>query len=252
MDNRKLKITLILLCIIVATFIIIFNLKQSTSLNQSNFIKNSNVSPRTQNDSANPNSKFVIPNSLLLNIPFTPQAPTANWDQLHNEACEEANSLMAGAYFKGMRDTTLKPEYVESEITKLTDWQKEHQGYYLDQTSEEVATMINSVYSLKTKLLNNFSAGDLKQELAAGHLVLISENGRLLGNPNYKSPGPLHHMLLIKGFDKMGFITNDSGTKRGLNYAYDFSTIYNAAGDWDHSSNNIDTAKKIAIVVWKE
>src|SRR3954467_10835183 len=40
----------------------------------------------------------ALPRTLLLKVPFTPQAPTANWDELHNEACEEASSLMAGLY----------------------------------------------------------------------------------------------------------------------------------------------------------
>ena len=29
-----------------------------------------------------------IPDKFLLQVPFTPQAPTANWDEMHNEACE--------------------------------------------------------------------------------------------------------------------------------------------------------------------
>ena len=43
----------------------------------------------------------VVPSELHLRVPFTPQAPTANWDELHNEACEEASVLMAAAYFNG-------------------------------------------------------------------------------------------------------------------------------------------------------
>ena len=81
--------------------------------------------------------------------------------------------------------------------------------------------------------------------------VIISEYGRALGNPYYKSPGPIHHMLVIKGYGKDSFITNDSGTKRGLNYPYSFNVLYNAAGDWDQQKGTVDTNVKIAIVVWK-
>jgi hypothetical protein len=203
------------------------------------------------------------PKSVLLPVPFTPQAPTANWDELHNEACEEASAIMAAEYYKdtmtpsssppqeGEKVGVLPPDFVEDEITNLTKWQQENFGYYLDATSAETALMIEKVYDLKTKLIENFSADDLKKELAQNHLVLISEYGRALGNPYYKRPGPIHHMLVIKGYNSAGFVTNDPGTKRGLNYFYDFKTLYNAAADWDHAKTNIDSTKKIAIIVWK-
>src|ERR1043166_5721644 len=54
-----------------------------------------------------------LPASLLLPVPFTPQAPYANWDQLHNEACEEASSLMAGAYFAGNRNDLIPASETE-------------------------------------------------------------------------------------------------------------------------------------------
>ncbi len=187
--------------------------------------------------------------SLVLSIPFTPQAPTANWDELHNEACEEASAIMANAYFSGRRESTLPAAYVETEISKLTDWQKQNFGYNLNTTGEETAKMIEAVYGLKTRIISNFTFDQIKQELEQNHVVIIPEQGRLLGNPNYRQPGPVYHMLIIKGYDKAGVITNDSGTRRGLNYPYAFATIYSAAGNWDHSSNSVDGSKKIAIIV---
>src|SRR5688572_5442442 len=60
-----------------------------------------NTKPSSGSDSQNPVADPALPKTLLLKVPFTPQAPTANWDELHNEACEEASSLMAAAYFNG-------------------------------------------------------------------------------------------------------------------------------------------------------
>ena len=189
------------------------------------------------------------PKVLLLPVPMTAQAPSGNWDQLHNEACEEANAIMADAYFTSHGN--LDPKYVESEITKLTDWQDQNFGYHLDTTAAETAKMIEQVYGLKTNLVNNFTADDLKQALLKNQLIIISENGRLLNNPNYKRPGPIHHMLLVKGYNAAVFITNDSGTKRGLNYFYTFDTLKTAAADWDHDTNTVNENKKVAIVVGK-
>ena len=196
-----------------------------------------------------PNSKIVIPKSLLLPVPFTPQAPTANWDELHNEACEEAVAIMAHEYFSGNTAATLAPSLVETEISKITDWFTKRFGYYLDTTSNETAEMIRELYDLNTELITNFSEDTIKEALAQNKLVLISFNGRLLGNPNYKSPGPIHHMLLIKGYNKEGYVTNDPGTRNGRGYTYDFETLFNASADWDHSIKTVDLNKKIAIIV---
>ncbi|MCL5774814.1 MAG: C39 family peptidase [Patescibacteria group bacterium] len=193
-----------------------------------------------------------LPTTVYWPAPFTPQAPTANWDVLHNEACEEASAIMANAYFSSSSETSLAPELVEEKIGQLTAWQDGVFGYHLDTTSAETARMMEKVYGLKTKLVENFTQEDIKRALAEGKLVAISENGRLLKNPYYKSPGPIHHMLLLKGYDSSGaFITNDSGTKRGLNYPYDFQTIYAAAADWDHTTSTVDENKKIAIEIWR-
>jgi peptidase C39-like protein len=193
----------------------------------------------------------ALPKTVALKVPFTPQAPTANWDQLHNEACEEASALMAGAYFGGNTDPTLTAEYAEREISKLVAWEEQNFGYHLDTTAAETAKMIEQVYGLKTRLVPDFNENDFKGELAQGHLVLVSTDGRLLGNPNYKRPGPPHHMLVVKGYNGGGIVTNDPGTKNGRNYTYDFGTINSAAGDWDHAKKAVDTAKKVAIIVWK-
>ncbi len=193
-----------------------------------------------------------LPLSKLLNVPFTSQAPTANWDALHNEACEEASAIMANAYFSGMTDITLKPEFVESELAKLTEWEKETFGYYLDIDSRETAKLLETVYGLKTRLITDYTETDLKREIANGHLVLLAANGRLLGNPNFRPPGPIYHMLVVRGYTQSEIITNDPGTRKGLNYSYDFETLYNAAGEWDHDKHQTDPNKKIALVVWKE
>jgi len=209
-------------------------------------------SPNNNGQDPVANNDPTLPKSLLLKIPFTPQAPTANWDELHNEACEEASSLMAGAYFAGNRNDTISPGEAEAEITKLVKWEQDNLGYHLDTTSPETARMIEQVYGLRTKLIENFTVDDLKSELSQDHLVIISVDGRLLGNPNFRQPGPPHHMFVIKGYNSQGIVTNDPGTRKGLNYSYAFDTIYEAAGDWNHTVHAVDRDNKVAIIVWKE
>lgn len=193
-----------------------------------------------------------LADEIFLPVPFTSQAPTANWDTLHNEACEEAVSIMAAAYFASSTKITLTAAEVEQAITKLTTWQDQTYGYHLNTTAAETARMLETVFQLKTRLIGNFTPEDIKTALSRGRLVAISENGRLLDNPYYRQPGPLHHMLLIKGYNRQNiFSTNDSGTKRGLNYPYTFDIIFNAAADWNHNQNTVDPKQKIAIEIWK-
>jgi hypothetical protein len=72
--------------------------------------------------------------------------------------------------------------------------------------------------------------------------------GRQLGNPNYKQPGPLYHMLVIKGYKKNGdFITNDSGTRKGADYIYQADVIMQAMHDWN--GGKVKTGKKVMLIV---
>lgn len=189
--------------------------------------------------------------TLLLKVPFTTQAPFANWDTIHNEDCEEAASVMANAYYNGPHDVKLDPSFVDGQLTMLTNWEMQNFGYNLDINSEEVVKMIQANFQLQAKVVSGFSLDEIKSELQQNHLILIAENGQMLGNPNYRSPGPVYHMLLIRGYTPNSIITNDPGTRNGLNYTYSFDTLYNANGEFDHSTGKVDLSKKNIIVVWR-
>lgn len=193
----------------------------------------------------------TTPTTLSLKVPFTPQAPTGNWDELHNEACEEASAIMAAAYFSGDTRTKLPATEVEKQITDLTNWEQNRFGYSLDTTTSETAEMIHSFYNLKAIVINNFTEKDIKDALNANKVVIIPVNGRKIGNPYYKQPGPIYHMLVIRGYTTTQLITNDPGTKNGENYKYSFATIKNAPADWNHTTNTIDESKSLMIVVSK-
>lgn len=192
------------------------------------------------------------PPELKLTVPFTPQAPTANWDELHNEACEEASVIMAWAYYNNV--TALPPAVAETEITKLTKWQQTTYGYNLSITTPETARMAKEVYNLKAEV-TSYSAETIKQALTEGKLVIVPAQGQLLGNPNFTPPGPPYHMLVITGYHtKNGvdyFITNDPGTRRGKDYEYTFQTMSAAAGNYSHSTKKVNTSEQDIIIVNK-
>ena len=254
--------TLIVLIIIFAIAGTIFSLKYIESHfqlaeNAKPIDDGGKPSPTIFNIPPPPNSAPSLPSSKLLPVPFTPQAPTANWDELHGEGCEEASVIMANAYYNyndnndKNKDGTLDPVFVEQELIKITEWEKQNFGYYLDINSEETVHVIREVYGLNAEVVRTYTEQSMKQYLVDGKLILFPAQGQQLGNPNYRRPGPPYHMLVIKGYTKNGFVTNDPGTRRGASYPYSFNVLYNANGDWDHDTESVNQTKKMIIVVWK-
>lgn len=204
-------------------------------------------SPRDlKNETPKESTTKPLPPSLLIKVPFTPQAPTANWDELHNEACEEASAIMANAYFSQIK--SLPPAAVEAEISKLTSWQNENFGYHLSIDNKELVRMIEANYELEAEIVP-ITETTIKRALADNKLVIWPGNGQIIGNPYYTQPGPIYHMMLITGYNEQGLIANDPGTKRGQDYQYSYQTLYDATGTWYHEREELDLSEKNIIIV---
>lgn len=249
---RKILITILILAVFAgAAFLIVKKYRTSTVTYQSNNVYNSNSSNTSNNNSSqtdNSNQHSEIPKTAQLTVAFTAQAPTANWDELHNEACEEASAIMANAYFTHI--SSLPPATVEKQITELTKWQDDNFGYHLSVSTTEAATMIEENYKLKTDIVP-LNEQTIKQAIADGKLVIYPANGQLLNNPNFKTPGPIYHMLVITGYNGDNIITNDPGTRNGLNYKYSYSTLESAGGTYNHDTKSVDLNDKQIIIVSK-
>lgn len=249
-DWGKRIFFLVLLLGILAGSLFLFSTRGNNSVKNSNANKPSHTTNQNKNSNSNSNSQqnADIPKELKLAVPFTSQAPTANWDELHNEACEEASIIMANAYYNDV--TSLPAATVEKEIAKMTEYQQKEFGYNLSINTSEAAQMARDVYGLKTEIVP-FSEQTIKQALANDKLVIYPAMGQMLGNPNFTGEGPIYHMLVIKGYDDSNYITNDPGTRKGLDYKYSFSTLKNASGNWVHDAHAVDTSDKRIIIVSK-
>jgi hypothetical protein len=182
-----------------------------------------------------------------LDVPFTSQAPYANWDQLHEEACEEAALIMVHAYLTGAGAFT--PEEAERQIQEMVKWSIDRFGYYEDQTAEEIAIIAREYYGHKKSYAIAFdSMDDVKKEIDAGRPVIIPAAGRMLHNPYFSGAGPLYHAIVVKGYTKDGtIITNDAGTRRGADYLYDPDVLFEAAHDWN--GGDVEHGAKMMIVL---
>lgn len=213
---------------------------------------NSNISPaingQSQTNNTAPKSpvsnntntllpiQVAIPAKLELKVAFAPQAPFANWDELHKEACEEASIITVGRYFSNQ---PLNEKIMDEEIYKLADWE-EARGYKIDLTAAETAQVLKDYYQLKAQVVEEVSVDRIKYELSRGHLIIVPLAGRELNNPYFRSPGPIYHMLVIRGYDGDEFITNEVGTKRGDGFKYKYDQLIDSIHDWESSWSHFE------------
>lgn len=188
-----------------------------------------------------------LPAEINLAVPFTSQAPHANWNLPYQEACEEASLLMVARYKKG--EPIRSPEDADAEIKKIIAFEEKLFGYYEDTTAEEVVRLAKELYGfMRSRAVYDFSVEQLKSELAAGNPVILPAAGRLLPNPNFRSPGPLYHMLVVRGYTKDGtFITNDPGTRKGKEFLYRPGDLLNAVHDWN--GGDVVNGRKVMIIL---
>jgi len=186
-----------------------------------------------------------LPSEINLEVPFYSQAPDGNWSLPWQEACEEASAILAYHFVVG---GSLDLAQHKKELNALFDWQKQHFGDYKDTTIEQTAEMIRGYWGFdRLRIVENPTVEQIKEALAEGDPVIAPFSGRDLKNPFYSNQGPYYHMLVIKGYDSTGFITNDVGTKQGHNYRYPFDHLMSALHDWDTKDIRLG-AKKIIVL----
>lgn len=191
----------------------------------------------------------VMPQTVILQVPFSAQAPTDNWNR--NEDCEETSITMANAFLTGTTEDKLPANAAQNAINNLKTWEQANLGYNANTGVDATSKMAQGAFGLTITQLPNFTEADLKQALTANHPILLPINAKLLGNTQYKNGGPLYHMIVLRGFKGDSFIVNDPGTDNGDGNEYPFSILQKASADWNNTTKSIDSTRKIALVVSK-
>lgn len=246
------KFTFIIIGLVILFFGVILNNNQPSKTPKDI----STVLPIVNQEKLEDSSKKILPEKIELEVPnsfniegvpFVSQAPFANWDKLHDEACEEASIVIAYNY---QQDKKLTPELMEEEVQKLVKWQNENWGGHNDLTSKETITLADEVYGMKNlEIKKILSIQEIKNEISQNHLVITPTAGRLLGNPNFRSPGPIYHMLVVSGYTQNQIITQDVGTRKGEDYKYSETIFFNAIHDWNGNPENIESGPKNIIIL---
>jgi hypothetical protein len=190
----------------------------------------------------------ALPAEVNLAIPFTVQAPHANWDLPYKEFCEEASVLMAMRYLQNR--PIASPDEADADLLKIKEFEDKVFGHYQDTNVVQTAAIITDYFKYpKVSIIANPTAGQIREAVAGGKPVIVPAAGRLLDNPYFQQPGPLYHMLVVKGYTTDGkFIVNDPGTRRGADFVYNETVLMNAMHDW-HGDENIAAGRKVIIVI---
>ena len=189
-----------------------------------------------------------LPEKFLLEIPFYSQAPFGNWDKVHEEMCEEASVLNGGLYLLGEKPSK---DAFEKELMTFKKLEEKELGDYESNTIAEIKKVTDIYFAGKitSKIINDPTIEDIKKEIASRNPVVAPLAGRDIGNPNFTPPGPVYHMLVIKGYDAQNFITNDVGTRKGESYTYKKEVIMKNMHDWN--PQDIHKGARRVLVLYK-
>lgn len=192
-----------------------------------------------------------ITETFQYTIPFTSQAPTGDWSKsIFQDGCEETSVLMLWMARNGK---ALTPDEVKVKLTDMATFQTKKIGHAVDTDAIDTNEYLLKQYFHITdaRVERDVTLDMLKQALLEG-VVIVPTNGRALKNPNFTAPGPLEHMLVIKGYDTKTkeFITNDPGTRKGEGYRYPEQILYDAIREYPTGKHlPIQTEQKVMIVI---
>ena len=111
----------------------------------------------------------------------------ANWDQLHEEACEEMSLIMAQHYLTG---TPLPLDGAERELQAMIAWEHTH-DYGDDVKIGELGLVAEANFGVHARVLTSVSVEHLKRELMNDEHMLdrIVGTHRRLCNVCCREPG---------------------------------------------------------------
>lgn len=192
----------------------------------------------------------ILPKTIQHQVPFYVQSPFALWDDLHNEACEEASLLMAESWLK---DEILSREELDQKIKEAVAWQEEIWGGHFDLSAKRTVELAQRHFGLEKIYYTSLSSiSEIRKQLSEGNLVILPTAGRILNNPYYTSPGPVYHMLVATGYNSKGIVTNDPGTRRGESFLYPEDRLWLSIHDWpfalEEGHPNLSKDEKAKIV----
>lgn len=170
-----------------------------------------------------------LPDTFVLDVPFVPQAPFANWD-IHNDSCEEAGILLAHYYYQG---EDLTKEQADQELRDMIQYQMENFGGHEDIFTEMIARLAREYYGYQPRIIE-VDIDRLKEEIYAGNPVILLTTAAYLKPEKNDYPEMGYHIIDAIGYNQYGIVTHDVGTITGEKTTYSNHIIMNAIADYDN------------------
>jgi len=207
---------------------------------------------------------------LLHEVPFTCQAPMAEWDDYRQQdGCEEACGAMVVSWIN--HELLLSKEEAKKRILALCEYEEKELGFCEDTGIDDTLEMLQDFWGIDCVISVWPTIGNLKSLLSNGHIILVPINGTLEGLrseriegdeivPNYKLHESDRHMVLLIGYnDEDGiFIVHDPGTRNGACYNFDQQEFvgsiceYQSGSRFDRKPIDKNNYKSRVIVVSRE
>ena len=189
------------------------------------------------------------PASVNLAIPFTSQAPSYNWDQPFQDACEEASFLMIDYYYQ--HKDFPAPLQIEDMLLDMIAWQENNWDGHFNLPVAKVAELAHSYFDYAIEIVEDLDTDKIESYLDRGLPIIIPADGHILEQPYFSNDGPDYHMLVIKGYVDGNFISNDPGTWRGADFIYSYENLMASIADWDTKKASA-TGPKRGLVLLKK
>jgi len=174
------------------------------------------------------------PDHVLLQVPFTTQAPLGNW-AAHQESCEASTLTMLVAYWRHDTSVVIDPAAADREINQIDRWKPR-----LDLNDGMMGQLARLHFGYGYDVVPN-DPSVIAAQLAAGRPLIAEVRTHGLGNPHY--PGysthfeqdgwSVPHFVLIIGYDKTGVWLNDPGITLGRGYHITYAQLSHAIADLD-------------------
>lgn len=182
-------------------------------------------------------------------VPFTSQAPFANWaDPRKRDGCEEASIVMAARWANG---SGLTAQEADLAIDNLSAFGEARFSTYIDSSIADTATMLRDYAFVAGDVRYDVGASEMIAALKQGSILIVPVDGSRLGNPHFLDPPPTRHMLVVRGYDPIArqFIVNEPGTRFGDGYRYGIDVLEAALRDYPTGSHLPVLERRSAMLV---
>ena len=196
---------------------------------------------------------MALPDHVLLQVPFTTQAPLNNWAQ-HQESCEAANLTMLRLYWEKDSSVVIDPHAADASIATIDSWKP---AADLDDT--QVGELAKQHWGYAYRLVPN-DPQVIAQQLAAGRPLLAEVRTHGLGNSHY--PGysnhyeqtgwSVPHFVTIIGYDSTGVWLNDPGISWGRGYHITYAQLAHAIDDLDQHHPALSQGQVLLLIAPEE